>query len=277
LIDVDQKFVAHFRTNAVPALLKPSDVQRALAAGLTTALDLNDTAKASSFLQALGSEPETSALDTAKGRLALAQNAVPDAKAFFEKAVGLDPESSEAVYWLAVAQRASGDNAAALSLISQLLQLHPQFLPALEEQMELAADRGDFQTALAAQLKRMALMPNAPAYEYGRLGALWLNTSNFTQAESVLLKGLAKDPYCYACHFELGELYIHTKQFPLARQNFEWVIRFFPDSDAAAFRSLVGIDLLLKDTKSAKAVLAEGLRLFPDDTGLLKARAALGG
>jgi tetratricopeptide (TPR) repeat protein len=277
LIDVDQKLIAGFRAKPLPARLKPSEAQRALEAGLTTALDLKDAVNAQTFLKALESEPETPGLELAKGRLALLQNALRQAKAFLEKAVSSHPDSPEPAYWFAVAERRSGDATAALSRINGILQLHPQFIPALEQQMELAADRGDFQLALSAQLKQMALILNPPAYEYGRLGALWLEVSNFSEAESVLLRGLGKNPYCYACHFELGELYIRTGKFPMARQNFEWVVRFFPDSDSAAFKSLVGVDLLLKDIQSAKGVLAEGLRLFPDDAGLLKAQAGMGG
>ncbi|MGA8025537.1 MAG: fused MFS/spermidine synthase [Bryobacteraceae bacterium] len=277
LIEIDQKLIAKFRRGPLPEHLDPSEKQHAAEAGLTTALDLNDAANAEAFLKALGSEPESSALAIAKGRLALLQGAVSQAKTFFEAAARSDPESPEAADWLARAEHLSGDDDAALSTIDRILQSHPQFLPALEDQMKLAADRGDFQTALSAQLKRMALMPDPPAYEYGRLGALWLKTPDFAKAESALLKGLAKNRYCYACHFELGELYVANGKFLLARRNFQWVVRFFPDSDAAAFRSLVGIDLLLRDTQSAKAVLKEGLRLFPDDAALLKAQAGLGG
>ncbi len=277
LIDVDQKLIAHLRKGPLPTNLERSEGRRALEAGLATSLDLNDATSAKAFLKVLQSEPESGTHDAAKGRLALLQGAVPEAKVFFEEAVRLNPKSPEVAYWLATTEHRSGDDAAALLGIDQILKSHPNFLPALEDQMKLAADREDFRTALSAQLKRMALLPNPPAYEYGRLGALWVSTSNFKEAESVLLEGLVKNPYCYACHFELGELYFRTGRLPLARQNFQWVVRFFPDSDVAAFRSLAAINLLLRDTQSARAVLNEGLRLFPDDEGLLKAQASLGG
>jgi hypothetical protein len=72
-------------------------------------------------------------------------------------------------------------------------------------------------------------------------------------------------------------LYVRTGKLALARQNFEWVVRFFPDADVTAFRSLIGIDLILKDTQCARAALNEGLRLFPEDEALLKAKAEFGG
>ena len=273
LDDVDQKLIAHFRATPLPPHMKPQDAASALEAGLDTALDLHDASAAEAFLAALESRPEDTRLDVAKGRLALLNGSISQAKTAFENALKLDAQSADASYWLATAERRSGDDAAALSEIDELLRSHPKFLPALEAQMELAAARQDFQNALSAQLKRIALMPNPPAYEYGRLGSLWLETSNFTEAESTLLKGLSKDSYCYACHFELAELYLRLGNYPLARENFQWVVRFFPNADATAFRALVAIDVLLKDPRKARAVLDEGLRLFPDDTLLLKAQA----
>jgi tetratricopeptide (TPR) repeat protein len=256
--------------------MKTAEVIPALVAGLDTALDLNDAVSAKAFLNLLDSQAESAAHNIAEGRLSLMQGALPNAKQFLESALRLDPASPEAAYWLAVAEHRSGDAASASSQISRILESHPRFLPALEEEMNLALERSDFNTALSAQLTRIALIRNPPSYEYGRLGGLWLNLSNFTEAEAALLKGLGKDPYCYACHFELGELYLRTEKLSLARKNFEWVVRFFPDADPAAFKSLATIDLMLGDTESARAVLDESLRLFPDDAALLKARAGLG-
>ena len=120
----------------------------------------------------------------------------------------------------------------------------------------------------------MVLMGDPPASEYCRLGAIWEKIPNLAEAEPVLLKGLSKDPYSYACHLELGELYREEKQLAPARQNFEWVVRFFPELDPTIFRSLAGIDLMLGDRRAARATLNEGRRLFPEDTELQKAVAA---
>ena len=94
---------------------------------------------------------------------------------------------------------------------------------------------------------------------------------NPEEAEPVLLKGTLKDPYSYACHLELGELYRETGRFPLALEHFEFVVRFYPDYDVSVFRSLAGVYLALGDAKSARSILRKGLRLFPDDPDLQKA------
>src|SRR5260370_6290649 len=177
------------------------------------------------------------------------------------------------MHWFSIVEHRSGDDTAARLLIEQILKRHPRFLPALDDEMQFAADRKDFRTALLAQFSRMALIPDPPASEYCRLGAIWMKLSNLTEAEPVLLKGLLKDPYSYACHLELGELYRETSRFALARQHFEWVVRFFPDTDATTFISLAGVHVVLGDIASARSILRKGHRLFPEDTELQNAQA----
>lgn len=81
----------------------------------------------------------------------------------------------------------------------------------------------------------------------------------------MLVRGLTKDPYSYACHLQLGELYRETDQFPLARQHFEFVVRFYPDSNSSVFASLASVYLNLGDAKAADAVLKKGRRVFPGE------------
>src|SRR6202012_5661439 len=129
--------------------------------------------------------------------------------------------------------------------------------------MEFAADRNAWGIAVLAQLNRMAVMPDPPASEYCRLGAIWMKMGNTKEAEPVLVRGLAKDPYSYACNLQLGELYRETDQFSLARQYFEFVVRFYPDSNSSVFASLASVYLNLGDTNSAEAILNKGRRIFP--------------
>ena len=273
LIEADDDLIRRFRDKPLPPNLEASAIGSALHAGLATALALNDAYAAKAFLHAIGPEADSATHEISEGRLALLQGALPRAQQHLEAALRFTPQLPAAPYWLAVVDRRNGNDASASSHIQQALRLDPHFLPGLELEMELAEKRGDSQSALSAQLSRMALMTNPPAYEYGRLGALWIATSNFAQAESTLLHGLAKDPYCEACHTELGELYLRTGKLALARQNYEWVVRFFPDSGPSIYRLLIEIDVMLRDVHSARVVLNEGLRLFPENKLLMEAGA----
>jgi len=272
LFSANQELIAQLRTGGpLPENLEHSEIQRALESGALTALDLGDAANAANFLRALESQPDSALHFLAEGRFALMHGALREAKSFLEAALKQDPDSLEAMHWLAIVEHRSGEDSAARSLVDQILLRHPRSLPALTDEMEFAADRKDFRIALLAQLNRMSVMPDPPASEYCRLGAIWMKMSNLAAAEAVLLKGTLKDPYSYACHLDLGELYSETGRLPLARQHFELVVRFYPDYDPTIFRSLAGVYVALGDSRSAMATLRKGLRLFPDDPDLQKA------
>jgi spermidine synthase len=267
----NQELITQLRTGALPANLETAEARRALEAGSETALDLNEAPNAQRFLSALKSQPESVSGDIAEGRLDLMRGALADAESALEAALKLDPNSPEALHWLATAENRNGDASSARSLVDKILERHPNNLPALTDEMEFAADRKDYRIALLAQMSRMKVLSDSPASEYCRLGAIWMKMSNLAEAEPTLLKGILKDPYSYACNLELGELYRETRRFSLARQQFETVIRLYPDSDVTIYKSLAGVYLSLGDTESAESTLRKGHRIFPDDIELHKA------
>jgi spermidine synthase len=273
LSEANQELIARFRGGPLPPNLAPAETAAALKAGVGVDLDLNDSLGTQKFLAALDSQPDSAEREMALGRFSMSQNFLKDAHVALQTAVGLAPHSPDALHWLAVADHRMGQEAAADLLVAQILAANPTDPQALTDRLEFAADRNDFQTALYTQLDRMLLMGEPPAAEYCRLGAIWEKIPNLAEAEPVLLKGLSKDPYSYACHLELGELYREERQLVPARQNFEWVVRFFPELDPTVFRSLAGIDLMLNDRRAARTTLNEGRRLFPDDADLQKAVA----
>ena len=271
LSDANQELITQLRNGPLPTNLEPSEVQSALEAGAFTGLDLSDEAIVRSFVRALESQPKTALHYIAQGRFALMKGALSDAKSFLEAALKVGPDSPEAMHWLAIAEHRSGQDTSALLLVDEILKRHRHFLPALTDEMQFAVDRKDFPIALLAQMNRMAVMPDPPASEYCRLGGIWIKMSNLEEAEPVLLRGTLKDPYSYACHLELGEVYADTGRFPLARQHFEWVVRFYPDYDPTIFRALARVYVALGDFNSATATLRKGLLLFPDNQELQKA------
>ena len=270
LSEVNEELITPLRAEPLPKNLEPSEAQRALEASAVTALDLNDEVTARIFLKALESRPESVARYVAEGRFAMMQDELVRAKSYFEAALRLEPDSPEAMHWLAVAEHKNTEEAAARELVDKILKSHPRFLPALTDEMQFAADRKDFRIALIAQLNRMGVIPDPPASEYCRLGAIWMKLSNFGEAEPVLLRGISKDPYSYACHLELGELHRSTGRTALARQDFELIVRFYPDYDPAVFAALAGVYNDLGKPRSAAAILHKGLRVFPGNSNLEK-------
>jgi spermidine synthase len=271
LFDVNQELINRFRTSVLPSNLDPAEIPRALEAGAIAALDLKDNANAQKFLDALASGGPSAIRYIAEGRLDLARDALTYAKSNFVSALRLEPGSPDAMHWLAVAEHRAGDDTASQQILNQLLVAHPQFLPALTDEMQFAADRRDYRIALLAQLQRMKVIPRPPASEYCRLGAIWMKLGNQPEAEESFLEGLMKDPYSYACNLDLGELYRRTGRFALARQNFELIVRFYPDYDPTVFPALASVYRSLDEPGSANAILHKGLRLFPADPALQSA------
>lgn len=270
----NQQLISEFRRSLLPPNLPPSDVPSALAAGAATALDLGDRPNATRFIAALQSQPPSVARFISHGRFLLTYGSLVDAKSSFAAALRMDPSSPEAMHWLAVTEHRAGNETAARSLVNQLLQAHPGFLPALTDEMQFAADDRDFKVSLLAQLKRMAVIPHPPASEFCRLGAIWAKLGNAGEAESAFLQGIVKDPYSYACNLDLGELDRATGRPAVALQHFQLVVRFYPDYNPAVFRSLASVYQSLDEPASAVAALRKGLRLFPNDPDLQNALSA---
>lgn len=271
LFDANQELITQLRTSVLPSNLDPAEVPRALEAGAIAALDLNDNSNARKFLDALASQWQSAIRYIAEGRFALTRDALAVAKSNFESALKLDPGSPDAMHWLAVSEHRAGDDKSSQQVLNQLLAAQPRFLPALTDEMQFATDRYDYRIALIAQLKRMKLISHPPASEYCRLGAIWMKLGNLPEAELALLQGLLKDSYSYACNLDLGELFRETGRFSLARQNFELIVRFYPEYDPTVFLSLAGVYRSLEEPASADAILRKGLRLFPSDAALQSA------
>jgi spermidine synthase len=263
LFEANQELINGLRGAPLPTNLESSDVSRALLAGSRTAIDLGDPITTSKFLGALESQPDSASKDFDQGLFALTRGDFADSKSLFKSALSKDPASLDAAHWLAVAEHRSGDDTSARAQVDEILTRNPNNLPALTDKMQFAVDRNAWGIALLAQLNRMAVMPDPAAAEYCRLGAMWMKIGNMKEAEPVLLRGLAKDPYSYACHLQLGELYRETDQFPSAREHFEFVVRFYPDSNSSVFASLASVYINLGDAKSAEAAVRKGLRIFP--------------
>jgi spermidine synthase len=272
LVDLNYSFLTRLRSAPFPANLDQRELGSALKQGLVTALDLGDAESAQSLIAALESQPPSVVFYVGRARLALAHGAYSEARSFLQAALKLGATSVDANYWLATTERRVGAIEAADAQLKEVLRLDSTFPAALEDQLHIAIDRGDFSKAVSIQLSRISSMQDPPAYEYCRLGGLWLKISKFDLAESVLLKGLAKDPYTYACHLELGELHRKTGRFTLARDDYEWAVRFFPDADSSVFRTLAGVYLVLGQTDAAASIVQKGLRIFPDDIDLGKAQ-----
>ncbi|HYL09640.1 MAG TPA: fused MFS/spermidine synthase, partial [Candidatus Acidoferrales bacterium] len=268
LVQTNSDLLREFRDGLLPVNLDPAATPAALEGAAETHLELQDTSAAQDCLNALDAQPVTSTLALLRGRVQFAQNQFSAARASFEIARDLDPDSLEGAHWLAVLEHHFGDDAGAHRLLGEILRRDANFLPALTDRMEFARDREDWPAAAQAQIARMAAMPHPAPEEYCTLGEFWLRARNLAEAERVYLRGISEEPYSYSCHRNLANLYKTAGRFAEARAHLEFVVRYFPDGDSETYSSLAEVDRALGDPRSALAVLQKGRRIFPGDSAL---------
>ena len=72
-----------------------------------------------------------------------------------------------------------------------------------------------------------------------------------------------------------GNCCARQKKWAEARQNLEFVKRYFPDEDAAIYSLLFQVDNALGDPRAAAEAVRFGLRMFPDNSDLQRLKLPL--
>jgi tetratricopeptide (TPR) repeat protein len=241
----------------------------ALAASAATSVNQDDADGADRFLLALDNRPVSAAIDTIRGRAALARSNFQTAFRAFDAALSIDPNSLEAAWGRAEANRHFGNNELARGELQQILQRDPENLQALASLSKLDMDFSRW--AEAEQLQRQAIAADpraAGTAARAQLAEILLREEKFDDARGAMLDCLAVDPYNYQTQLNLGELLAKQKNWPEARRHLEFVMRYFPDEDSGVYPLLFQADQALGDHRAAAKAVRFGLRLFPDSSEL---------
>ena len=273
LEDKNLDIVWRQRSADLPQSLRIDDRRATLLAAAETLLNLGEPTPAGNFLAAQAYSPPTPAAELVRGRWELDRGELTKAKTSFETALRLDKTSLGAAWGLGEVARRQLDYSAAELLLKQVLVRDPSFVPALESMMLLDRARERWQHAATWQARRIGVDPKADPLEYSRLGELLLRMGDTQRAEEAFFTTLEREPYSYAAHRNLGELYRQQKLWPKARQHLEFVVRFEPHRDAGSYLSLAEVYLSTGDTTAARKIIRKGLRAFPNDTPLQRLAA----
>lgn len=256
--------VKRYQRELLPDDLLHSERLPALQAAAESSLDLNLDAS-TNYVHALDREVPTSAIEIVRGRLALRQNRTSEAVTHLSRAIELEPENLNAIYWLAMAKHSSPNDSEGDAMLTQILQRDPKNIRALASRVAYAKDRRDWHSGAQAQDDLMAATEDPPAAEFCVLGGFWFRAGNLSSSEDALKGGLERDPYSYLCHRELGEIDRVEGRFAEARSHLELVVRMYPEMDAGTYASLALVYRAQKQPHPAKDILAKGLRIFPRD------------
>jgi tetratricopeptide (TPR) repeat protein len=229
---------------------------------------LQDTEGSDHFLRALENRPVTASIAIVRGRAALARSNFETAYHAFDAALVLDPDSIQAAWGRAETDRRFGNNEKARKALQHILDLDPKNLQALESLRQLASDFSRWSEAEDLERRLIVADPGAGAAAYAQLAETLLRAGDSDQAYSAMQDCLARDPYNFQTRLNLGGLLRRQKKWAEARQQLEFVRRYFPDGDVGTYTLLFEIDNALGDPRAAAEAVRFGLRMFPDNSDL---------
>jgi predicted Zn-dependent protease len=240
----------------------------ALAASATTSVNQEDADGAERFLRALDNRPATAAIDTIRGRAALAYSSYQTAFRVFDAALAIDPNSLEAAWGLAETDRRFGNNEKARAELQRILERDPGNLRALGSAMKLDVDFSRWPEAEDLQRRLIAANPHSGAAACAEFAEILQHEDKLDEAYRTMLDCLAQDPYNYQTQLNLGELLAKQNKWAEARQHLEFVMQYFPDESSEIYPLLFQVDRALGDPSAAAKAVRFGLRLFPDNSEL---------
>jgi spermidine synthase len=241
-----------------------------LAASAETALNGGDIEDADRFLSALNPASLSSQDEIAQGRDAIAHTDYDSAARAFNVALSADPNSVDAGWGLAETNRLSGKPDLALQQFQRVLGRTPNDLKTLTSLEQLYGDNSDPFDAADIERRLIQADPRVSADDYAELGEMLKRAGKLDEAVAAMNECLARDPYNYQTHLNLGQIFDVQKKYFDARRNLEFVQRFFPDVDPQTYALLYEVDNALGDSKAAADAVRFGIRLFPSDPDLLK-------
>jgi spermidine synthase len=270
----DQNRTAIWKQRSAPlsSILRAGDSTDVLEAAAETFVNLDDV-DADYFINNLAGAPETSARALLRGRWHLNGSRLADAKEAFTTALRLDAKSLDAAEGLAMVARRQGQYDTAELLCRQILARDPQYVPALECMMRVNRARENWELAAQWQASLLKIKPDSEPDEYARLGEVLFQGGKFELAERAFFVALEKEPYSYAAHRNLGEIYLAKKLWDKAEAQLAFVVRFHPDTDAGTYAALAGVYRATGRPQSADEILRKGLRIFPANADLKRLAA----
>jgi spermidine synthase len=268
LEDKNRAAILLAQRDALPEGFPQDQRDAALTAAATTSLNVDDADGADHFLRALDHRPVTTAIAIARGRAALAHSNFQIAYHAFDAALVLDPNSIQAAWGRAETDRRFGNNEKARQAFRHILDRDPDNLPALDSLRHLATDFSRWPEAEDLERRLIAADLQAGAAAYAQLADTLLRAGDSEGAYKAMQDCLARDPYNFQTHLNLGSLLRTQKRWAEARQHLEFVRRYFPDSDVGTYTLLFEVDNALGDPRAAADAVRFGLRMFPGNSDL---------
>ena len=164
-----------------------------------------------------------------------------DAVPVLQRALELNPGSTSLLFWLAAANERSGNRAEAEELLQRVLDLDPEFAPALNYLGYMWAEAGEnLEEALALVQQAVELEPDNGAF-VDSLGWAHFQLGQYEEARAFLERAAAlvgEDPVVLE---HLGDLYVALGRLEQAREVYERALDLEAENAASVRDKLDGL------------------------------------
>ncbi len=184
-----------------------------------------------------------------------------DARTLWSRAVRVAPDNAFAQYRLAAAERAAGDDAAALARLREAVRLRPLFPEAENDLAAVLQARGAYDEALAHHREAVRANPHF-ALGWTSMGATLAAMGRTDDALAAHRQALAVDPGLMEAHANLGALLDQLGRSDEAMREYEEALRIRPSAEVL---NNVAIVLAQRgQQQEAAARYREAIALRPD-------------
>jgi tetratricopeptide (TPR) repeat protein len=165
----------------------------------------------------------------ARGRLALAQEKIADARSILTSLTDVAPNFAPGFYYLGVAYAESGDFQKAIDQLHTAAKLSPKVPDTYVLLSSVELKQGNYAAAQADAERALLHDPTNFAAQMLKANALFAQGRN-QEAEQLFRKLAAQAPQNSAVHERIAQLALKRKDFATATKEFETALRFDPTS-----------------------------------------------
>jgi len=256
------------RSSLLPRDVRGEDSRAALLAAAETALGNLDWSRAAAYLGGIQESDATAFVELLRARLAFGIEEYAAAGEHYAAALRLDPSLTAAARGLAEVARHNDDLDTAYLLYRQILAREPRNLSALAGIVKVLDRKHEPGQAAVWLARKLEIDADPDASEFAFLGDCFVLTGHPKEAINEYQEAIRRDPYSYAGHRGLGDVYRAEGVWEDARRNYEFAARFDPETSSDVFAGLVDAYRHLGRENDARRTLEKGLRLFPGDATL---------
>ncbi|HEX4999786.1 MAG TPA: fused MFS/spermidine synthase [Terriglobia bacterium] len=271
------------RDGLVPPGATSSSWERTYTAMVEPFLDMDrvDLARQAVDKLAQQDRADDTLLSLARARIALATDALLEARLALEKAEkaagSAGPLAAETQELWGIRSDKEGNGAEAARRYALAAAADPTRPTPLRKLAEAAAAERRWDEAATRMEQYLETNPKNPSLHWAALGEYRLNSLKMEQGLQAIETSLQFDPYSYWAHLRLARLFEDRNMPADAIREYEFLARYAFDRDPEIYLKLASLYRAAGRNDDARSVLKTGLRMFPADVNIYRLYRDLGG